>query len=166
MDSSGFAIAEGEAHEFVLASAIDIVLVFERSGERALAIEDAGFGVIGELEFEDLVNDALADGGIFDGEDDFDSSEEIAGHPIGASEVEGGIAGVFEVENPRVFEVATDDRADGDIRTDFGDSWSETADPADDEIDFDAGIGGEVEGFDEVLIDEGIHLGDDARGNP
>ena len=162
MHSSGFTIAKGEAHEFGLATAIDVVLVFGRSGGRSIAGEDAGFGVIGELEFDDLVNDALADGGVFDGEEDFDSAEEIAGHPIGASEVEGGIAGVFEVENPRVFEVATDDGTDSDILTNFGDSWSETADAADDEIDFDAGVGGEVEGFNEFLIDERIHLGDDA----
>ena len=62
-----------------------------------------------------------------------------------------------------MLEEASDDGADGDVLADAGDAGPQAADAANDEVDFRAGLRGGVERFDEFLVHEGVHLGDDPR---
>lgn len=157
-------LAAGDGDEFGLAAA-EGNTAFDGSWPiAAIGLDDAGFDVVGEMESEDFGGHAFAEVAIEDGEDDFDAAEEIAWHPIGAADEDFGLAGIFEIEDTAVFEEPVDDAADGDIFAEALDLGAQAADPADDEIDFDAGLGGAVEGIDEDGVDEGIHLGDDASG--
>ncbi len=65
-----------------------------------------------------------------------------------------------------MFEEASDDGMDGDVFAHVFDAWAETAEASDDEVDFDACVGGLVECFGDGAVFEGIHFGDDACGFP
>ena len=130
----------------------------------AVGLLDAGFDGVGEIGGKDLVVDAGFDGGIADGEGDFAAFEEIARHPVGGAEVDFVVAAVGEVEDAGVLEEAADDGADADAAGQALDAGAEDAEAADDEVDFDAGIGGVVESFDDAGLEERIHLGDDVGG--
>lgn len=63
-----------------------------------------------------------------------------------------------------MFEEAVDDGDDLDVFRVFGIAGFEAADAADVEADIDAGLGGFVEGLDDVGVLEGVGFGDDACG--
>src|SRR6185295_10976948 len=90
--------------------------------------------VVGPRDAED-VDEARAKGRIFDRHHDLDAAMEVSRHPIGARDVDLVLAGVREVEDATVLEVAVDDRADLDVLRDAGQPGPETADAADDERD-------------------------------
>ncbi len=48
----------------------------------------------------------------------------------------------------------------------FFHAGTQRADAADDQVDLDAGLSGRVERFDDALLEQRIHLGDDARRPP
>ncbi len=157
-------IAGSEVHELGLAIAGGDFFVGTGQFIFPVGMHDAGLGVVGELELEVFAEEPVAQDAILDGEDDLDSAEEVAGHPIGAADEDFGLAGVFEVEDAAMFEEAADDATDFDGGAEVRDTGAEAADAADDELDGDAGLGSAVEGGDDLGIDEGVHLGDDARG--
>src|SRR5690242_9995406 len=61
-----------------------------------------------------------------------------------------------------MLEEPADDTRDPDAITDAGELRSETADPAYDEIDFDAGLRRAIQRVDHLCVDERIHLPDNA----
>src|SRR5206468_9598305 len=58
----------------------------------------------------DLLDDALLDPAVEDGEAQLDAPEEIAPHPVGAGQIEIFLAAVEEIEDARVFEKPPYDR--------------------------------------------------------
>jgi hypothetical protein len=68
-----------------------------------------------------------------------------------------------EADNARMFEKPADDALDPDIVRQPRNAGPETADAANDEIDLDAGIAGNIKGVDDARIDEGVELGPDLR---
>src|SRR5271157_6093150 len=89
---------------------------------------------------------------------------EVAGHPIGASHKHFGLASVFEARDAAVLEETTDDAAHADAMTDAAHTGTQGTDAANQEIDLDAGLGSTIEGLNHFLIDQGVHLGNDASG--
>src|SRR6476661_7350005 len=65
---------------------------------------------------------------------------------------------VAEVEDPRVLQETTDNRADGDVLTQPGDAGAQRADPAHGDVDRHPGAGGPVEGVDDPLVHDRVHL--------
>src|SRR5208337_5469054 len=95
-------------------------------------------------------------------EHQLDAAVEVAGHPVGRGEEDLGLAVVEEIGDPRVFEVLVKDADDADVLGDVGNSGPEAADAADQQVDLDAGDRGLVERFDDLGIDQRVHLGDDS----
>ena len=82
--------------------------------------------------------------GIEDGEDDLDAAVEVAGHEVGAAQIDEGIPVVVEDKDAAVFKKAVDNAADADGFAESGDAGAEAADAADDHVDGDAFLGGGV----------------------
>ena len=103
---------------------------------------------------------------ILDRHHDLDAAMEVARHPVRARDVDLVLAGVREVEDAPVLEVAIDDRAHLDVVAHAGHLRAQAADAADDERDRHARLRRAVERLDDVLVDERVHLRDDARRPP
>src|SRR5207247_6967646 len=80
----------------------------------------------------------------------------ITGHPIRAGEINVRLAGVFKIVNAAVLEKTSDDTDDANVFTQARHSRSQTADPADDEIDFHARARCFIEFLDDIVVNEGI----------
>lgn len=132
--------------------AVDLRVGGWRALVTSVGLKESAFGAFGQASGQDFVDDAVSEDAVFDGEDGFDSVEEVSGHPIGASDVNFWLAGVFEVENPAVFEEASHDAFDGDVFAEAGHAGSQAADAADDELRLDAGLGGSIECFDHFAV--------------
>ena len=124
----------------------------------AVGLDGEGVGVVLEAGFE-VGDEAAAAEGVLDGDEEFDAFFEVAGHPVGGGDEDLRSAAVVEVEDPGVFEEAVDDGDHGDVAGSLAAAGFEAADAADVEFDFDAGAGGLVEGVDDVVVLEGVHLG-------
>ena len=74
----------------------------------------------------------------FDRKSDLDPAIEIARHPVGARQIEIGLAGVLEIVNPAVLEETADNADDADVFTQPGNFRPQAADAPDDQIDFHA----------------------------
>jgi uncharacterized membrane protein YbjE (DUF340 family) len=75
---------------------------------RATAIEQPSLRVVAKISFQ-ITQDVIA---IFltpNRECDFDTTEEVSIHPVGATAVDFGLPIVLEVEHSRVFKEASDD---------------------------------------------------------
>ena len=94
-----------------------------------------------------------------------DAPIEVARHHVGRSDHVLGlvVAGLAESEDPRVLEIAADDRAHRDPLRKPGHAGAQAADAAHDEVDARAGVGRRVELVDHLGVDEGVHLHRDAR---
>src|SRR5690606_10707771 len=100
-----------------------------------------------------------------------DAAVEIAGHPVGRSDVDGGLRvrqamAVAERVDTRMFEEAADDRLDADRLRETGYAGPQAADAAHDEIDLDARTAGIVERVDDDAVHERVHLGPDRARAP
>ncbi len=84
-----------------------------------------GFASIREIGRENFIADALAERGIFEGENHFDAFVEIAGHPIGAAEKHLRLAAIFKIVDAAVFEKAADDAAHADAAADAAQSGNQ-----------------------------------------
>ena len=130
----------------------------------AVGLLDAGLDGVSEIGGKDLVVDARLNGGIANGEGHFATFEEIAGHPVSRAEVDFVVATIGKVEDAGVLKEAADDGTDTNATGEAFDSGAEDAEAADDEVDFNAGIGGIIERFDDAGLEERVHLGDDVCG--
>ncbi len=63
-----------------------------------------------------------------------------------------------------MLEEAADDGAHADVLAHAGHAGTQSADAADDEVDGDAGLRCDVERVDDLVVEQRVHLGDDARG--
>ena len=129
----------------------------------AVGVEDPAFGGVFQIEIEDF-DHALAKSDIANREHDFDPFVEVAGHPVGGAEIEIRLAAIFEIEDAAVLEEAPDETAYADTMAEASDARPESAGAANNEIDLDADARGAIESLDDGLIEQGVDLGDDARG--
>ena len=129
----------------------------------AVGVQDPAFGGVFQIEIEDF-DHALAKSDIANREHHFDTFVEVAWHPVGGAEIEIGLAAIFEIEDAAVLEEAADETSYADTMAEASDAGPESAGAANNEIDLDAGARGAIESLDDRLIEQGVHLGDDARG--
>jgi len=134
----------------------------ERTGIEAVGAKEASLGVIGQVGGLDPIEDLASDFGVENGEDHLHASMEVARHEIGAAEVDERVTIVMEDVDPAVLEEAVDNAANADVFAEAGDAGPEAADAADDHVDGDALLRGSVEGVDDLLVDEGVDLDEDA----
>jgi len=150
------------AEELILNAVAGSAFRAGRTGIEAVGSEEARCGVIGQVGGLDPVEDLASDFGVENGEDHLDAAMEIAGHKIGAAEVDEWITVVVKDIDAAVFEETVDDAADADVFAEAGDAGPEAADPANDHVDGDALLRGGVEGVGDLLVDEGVDLDEDA----
>lgn len=124
-------------------------------------MKDPGVGIVFEVGTEAFVDEPAAKCRIQHRKCDFNPSEKIAIHPICAGEKHPVVAVVEEIENPAVFEKASDDGADANMFREAGDPGSQGARSTDDQIDLDAGLRGLIQRANNLRFQQRIHLGDD-----
>ena len=156
----------GELNEVILRGKAVAVVDGARPDVAAGGLEQASFACVREIRGEDFVADAFSELWILDGKEDFNASVKITLHPIGATEIKIGCASIFEIEDAAVFEKASDNAANADATTDATQAGDESTLAANDEINFDAGFGGAIEGLNYGRIEKRVEFGDDARRTP
>src|SRR5690606_32234139 len=127
----------------------------------AVGLQVPGLAVVGEADLEHRLQ-ALLEERVQHRRDDLDAAVEVARHPVGGAEVVLRRAAVAEHPDARVLEEAPDDAHHADALGEAGDARAQATDAAHDEIDLDAGLPGLVERLDDLPVDQGVHLGDDA----
>jgi len=150
------------AEKLLLHSVASCTFVSGRSGVESVRAKVTGLGVVGQVGGHDPIEDVAADVGIEDRKDHLDPAVKVAGHEVGAAEVDQGIAVVVEDVNAAVLEKAVHDAADADVFTEAGDAGAEAADASDDHVDGDTFLGGGVKGVDDLLVDERVHFDENA----
>src|SRR5690606_26729816 len=96
-----------------------------------------------------------------------DPAVQVAWHQVrGADEMQllAGAPTVGEAVDARVLQVAPDDRADGDVVRQAGDTGADAGDPPHDQLDPHAVLGRRVQLVDQVRVDQAVHLHDDVAG--
>lgn len=88
---------------------------------------------------------------------------EIAGHEIGAAEVDNGIASIGENIDATVFEIAVDNTAHVDVFAQSRDARAKAAHSTNQKLNGDALLRAGVEGLNDLGVDEGIGFDKDAR---
>ena len=96
----------------------------------------------------------------FHGEDGLDAVEGVALHPVGTADEVMRITGIFEAVDAAVLEETSDDAAHRDVFAHAGESGAQGADAAHEEVDFDPGARGAVEGLDDFFLHKGVELGE------
>ena len=124
-------------------------------------MHQAGLDVIAKLHRENRFDNCLPQRRVLDRVDDFDTPVKVPRHEIGAPEKNLLVPAVAEVIDPRVFEEPADDCGDPDVLTDAGNTWPETADAPDLQLDLHPGLRGRIERRDAGRVDEGVHLEDE-----
>ena len=154
---------DGEVDGALVGAAVGFTGSGVALGPGAVGGEIPRLAVVGEHDVEHFVEAGLQSE-VFDGDGGFDAVVEVAAHPIGGTDVELLLAVVEEVEDAGVFKEAANDGDDADVFREAGNLGAEAAESAHDEIDFDAGGGGFVEGVDDFGVFESVHFGDDPGG--
>ena len=118
-------------------------------------------GVVLAVDVEDALEpvDQLLVG---DGRQRFDSAVEVARHEVGRPDVVLAPPALAEAVDPGVFEVAAHDRTHGDGLGQAGYTGPQAAHAAHDEVDLRPRLRRPVEGIDHIVVDEVVHLHDDA----
>src|SRR5438309_6212177 len=98
---------------------------------------------------------------VFQRKHDFHTLVEIAGHPVGAAEIDLFLAAVGEMENATVLEKAAHNAAHANTVTNPAHAGTESAHAPDDQIDIHSRLRGAIQPHDDVLVEQGIHLCDD-----
>src|SRR5579863_4272235 len=80
-----------------------------RPGVCAIGVQNASFACVGEVRRQNLVADTLAEMRLLERKHRFNAFVEIARHPIGAAEIQLGLAAVLEVIDAAVFQESPDD---------------------------------------------------------
>ena len=96
--------------------------------------------------------------GAFNGEEQLDALVEVAGHPVGAGKERLFLAAVQEPVDPRVFEEAVDHRHHFDRVTVPLHAGTQRADAAHVQADADPLARCGVQCFDDLIVDERVHL--------
>src|SRR6266853_3919517 len=132
----------------------------------AVGVHFPSLAVVGQIGFEAFLDDALLDLAVEDGEAQLDAPEEIASHPVGTGKVEIVLSAVEEVEDARVLEEPSDDRAHAYVLGQPRDSGPQRAYAAHDQVDFHPGLRRPVKRLDHPGFDQGVHFCDDVRALP
>src|SRR5437762_9260769 len=130
----------------------------------AARVELARLYVVGQAGGQNVVADAPFQMAVFEARHHLDPLIEIAGHQIGAAEIDLLAASVAEVPDATVLQETSDDAAHADVVADPGDAGPQTADPPHDEVDARTGLRGQAQLLDHVLVAERIYLEDHVRG--
>ena len=110
---------------------------------------------IGQLQIKYLPKQGLVlrggNGGAY-----FHPAFQVALHEIGGTDIVFFVAVIFKIKNPGMFEKSADQGNDPDVFRQAFNARAQTAGVTDNEIDMDSGLGGAVQGFDDISIDQGI----------
>ncbi len=112
---------------------------------------------------ECFVDDALLERLVIYRESDFHAPEEIAVHPVGRRQVHRLFALGIEIEDAGVLQEAAHDGAHADVLRQARHPGAQGAHAAHDQVDLHARLAGLVELGDDLLFEQRIHLGHDAR---
>lgn len=82
----------------------------------------------------------LAKSGVLQAENHFDAFVEVAGHPIGAAQINFGVASIPEDKHAAVLEKTPYDAADPDSAADAANAGPQGAGPANDQFHVNAGL--------------------------
>src|SRR5437763_11810336 len=125
----------------------------------AIGLQLARFDAIVQKPGKNFVDDEVAQLRSLDWKRDFNPTQKIPRHPIGAGKVHFRLAAIFKTINAAVLEKTANDTHDTDVVAQSGDFGTQTADSADNQVDSDLGIRRFVKIFDDLLVDERIELG-------
>src|SRR5260221_14384589 len=106
----------------------------------AVGVHFPCLAVVGQIGLEAFLDDALLDPAVEDREAQLDAPEEIAAHPVGACQVEIVLSPVEEVEDARVLEKPSYDRANAYVLGQPRDPRAQRTYAAHDQIDFHSGL--------------------------
>src|SRR5262249_56393386 len=87
----------------------------------------------------------------------------IPRHPVGAGNISLFVSAIFKIEDAAMFEESTDDAAHHDIIADPGNSRAQRAHSTNIQIDLYACLRSAIQRLDHVFVEQGVHLGDNAR---
>ena len=125
----------------------------------AIRLHDVRFLIVRELHIDHGLQ-TMAEIGVAHRDHEFDAVIEVSWHPVRTADIQLFTTAIGEPEDTAVLQEAADKASDSDVVTDAGDAGDEYADAADDELDPDACLRSFVELIYNLLIEEGIHLGD------
>ncbi len=106
---------------------------------------------------------AVAEQWVLKRKQDFHALVQIARHPVGAAEVDLRLAAVLEVKDAAVLEEPAHDAAHADAVADATNPRPQGANATYEQIDLHAGLRSVVEGLDNICVNQGVDLDDDAR---
>src|SRR5262249_1996542 len=104
-----------ELHEIKLAAARFFIPGRDGPLVGTVGLLNARFRIVRQRNSQNFVNNALAQDSVLDGESQFDPADEIAREPIGATEEDLRLAGIFKIVNSTVLQEAIDNAAHGDV---------------------------------------------------
>ena len=128
--------------------------------------QNSGFAVVGQIRIENLVAHSLAQHFIAQGHEHFDAFVKVARHPVGAADIYLFLTIIGEIENAAVFEEAAHNAPHSYVIAHPANSGAKRADAADQQINLHSGLRCAVERLNDVLIEQRIHLGNDASIPP
>src|SRR4051812_45611628 len=100
----------------------------------------ARLDVVGKVDAENLAEHALLQRWVRDGDHHLDAVVEIARHQIRAADVDFLVAAVAEIPGAAVLEEPSDDAAHADVLAQAGNTWTQAADAAHDQVNTNAGL--------------------------
>src|SRR6202040_1924219 len=110
-----------------------------------------------------LVHHAIAQQRVLKREQDFHALVQIARHPVGAAEIDLRLAAVLEVKDSAVLKKSAHDTAHADAVADATNPRPQRAYAAHEQIDVHSCLRSAVERLDNIFVDQGVDLDDDAR---
>src|ERR1700739_2039083 len=126
-----------------------------------IAQQDTRLSIIRQIRIENLSTNALAEKFVTQRHQHFYSLVEIARHPVGAANVNFFFATILEIIDTAVLQESSDNTAHPDAIAQTANPRAQRADAANDQIDLPACLRSLVQGLDNVLVEQSIHLGDD-----
>src|SRR5262249_55205511 len=118
-----------------------------------------------EVIFEDLLDNSTAKHVTSDGEHYFDALIKVARHPVGAAQVNQGLAAVLEVEDSAVLQEPAHDAAHSDLLTDASEARAQCAGAAYDKVDLDSRPGCAIKCLNHRLVKQRVNLCNDPSGS-
>ena len=109
-----------------------------------------------------VIDDLIAQRRCLDWEGQLDPPIKISRHPVRTGKKNPRLPRIFEIKDPTVLEKPANDADDTDVFTETWNFRTQTTDSANDQIDRNVGAGGFIEFFDDLLIDQRVHLRKDA----
>ena len=128
----------------------------------SVRLELARFHAVEQKVGQDFFNDPVPQSRRLDRECDLDAAQEISRHPIGAGEKDFRRARIFKTINPAVFQETADDAHHPNILAQSRHFGAQATNAPHDQVDRYFSARRFVKLFDDLAIDQGIELRDDA----